>query len=80
MAGLASTGEVLGAADLSDLRFVDDQAPCDFYLITTQGKGSMSAWQGRLSQDERWAVIDYVRTFSYDPTLPGEVADVPPPT
>ena len=78
--GLDGTGEVLGAADLTDLRFVDDQAPRDFYLITTQGKGSMPAWQGRLSQDERWAVIDYVRTFSYDPTLPGEVADVPPPT
>lgn len=78
--GLDGTGEVLGAADLTDLRFVDEQAPRDFYLITTQGKGSMPAWQGRLSQDERWAVIDYVRTFSYDPTLPGEVADVPPPT
>lgn len=79
--GPEGTGEVLvGAADLSDLRVVDDQAPRDFYLITTQGKGSMPAWQGRLSQDERWAVIDYVRTFTYDPTLPGEVAAQPPPT
>jgi len=57
-----------------------DRAPRDFYLITTQGKGSMPAWQGRLSQDERWAVIDYLRTFSYDPTLPGEVAAEPVPT
>jgi mono/diheme cytochrome c family protein len=78
--GIDGTGEVLGAADLTDLRFVDDQAPRDFYLITTQGKGSMPAWQARLSQDERWAVIDYVRTFSYDPTIPGEVAAAPPPT
>ncbi|HUV29060.1 MAG TPA: c-type cytochrome [Anaerolineales bacterium] len=78
--GIDGTGEVLGAADFSDLRFVDDQAPRDFYLITTQGKGSMPAWQGRLSQDERWAVIDYVRTFSYDPSLPGETPALPPPT
>jgi mono/diheme cytochrome c family protein len=78
--GLDGTGEVLGAADLTDLRFVDDQAPRDFYLITTQGKGSMPAWQGRLSQDERWAVIDYIRTFSYDPVLPGDVAELPLPT
>lgn len=78
--GPDGTGEVLGAADLTDLRFVDDQAPRDFYLITTQGKGSMPAWQGRLSQDERWAVIDFVRTFSYDPTIPGETAAQPPPT
>ena len=61
--GLDGTGEVLGAADLSDLRVVDDQAPRDFYLITTQGKGSMPALQGRLSQDERWAVIDYVHVL-----------------
>ncbi len=78
--GQDGSGEVLGAADFSDLRVVDDQAPRDFYLVTTQGKGSMPAWQGRLTQDERWAVIDYVRTFSYDPNLSGEVAAEPPPT
>ena len=72
--GVDGTGEVLGAADFTDLRIVDDRAPRDFYLILTQGMGSMPAWQGRLSQDERWAVIDYLRTFSYDPTLPEEVA------
>ncbi|HSB91204.1 MAG TPA: c-type cytochrome [Anaerolineales bacterium] len=69
--GSDGTGKVLGAADFTDLRVVDDQAPRDFYLTVTQGKGSMPAWQGRLSQDERWAVIDYLRTFSYDPSLPG---------
>jgi mono/diheme cytochrome c family protein len=65
-------GKVLGAADFTDLRIMDDRAPRDFYLTVTQGKGSMPAWQGRLSQDERWAVIDYLRTFSYDATLPGD--------
>lgn len=78
--GVDGTGAVLGAADFTDLRFVDDRAPRDFYLTVTQGKGSMPAWQGRLSQDERWAVIDYLRAFSYDPALPGEVAAAPPPT
>ncbi len=73
-------GRVLGAADFTDLRFVDDKAPRDFYLTVTQGKGSMPAWQGRLSQEERWAVIDYLRTFSYEPVLPGEVVAGPAPT
>ena len=68
-------GKVLGAADFTDLRFMDGRAPRDFYLTVTQGKGSMPAWQGRLSQDERWAVIDYIRTFSYDASLPGEAAE-----
>lgn len=65
--GADGTGEVLGAADFTDLRLVDDRAPRDFYQAVTQGVGSMPAWQGRLSQNERWAVIDYLRTFSYDP-------------
>ncbi len=78
--GADGTGKVLGAADFTDLRLVDNRAPRDFYLIVTQGKGSMPAWQGRLSQDERWAVIDYLRTFSYDPALPGEAAGAPQPT
>ena len=78
--GEGGTGEVLGAADFTDLRLVADQAPRDFYLIVTQGQGSMPAWQGRLSQEERWAVIDYIRTFSYDPQLPGEQAAISEPT
>jgi mono/diheme cytochrome c family protein len=78
--GPNGSGAVLGAADLSDLRLTASEAPRDFYLITTQGKGSMPAWQGRLSQDERWAVIDYLRTFSYDATLAGEAEAEPLPT
>jgi mono/diheme cytochrome c family protein len=76
--GEDGTGIMLGSSDFTDLRQVDSQAPRDFYLTVTQGKGSMPAWQGRLSQDERWAVIDYLRTFSYDPALPVE-AEVSPP-
>jgi len=29
----------------------------------------MPAWQSLLGQDDRWAVIDYLRTFHYDPIL-----------
>ncbi|OGC77903.1 MAG: hypothetical protein A2Z27_03200 [candidate division Zixibacteria bacterium RBG_16_50_21] len=76
--GEDGTGTVLGSSDFTDLRLVDSQAPREFYLTITQGKGSMPAWQGRLSQDERWAVIDFLRTFSYDPGLPVE-AEVTPP-
>lgn len=75
--GEDGVGKVLGASDFSDLRFVDERAPRDFYLTVTQGIGSMPAWQGRLSQEERWAVIDYLRTFSYDPVLPEETATLP---
>lgn len=73
-------GTVLGAADFTDLRYMADRAPRDFYLTITQGLGSMPAWQGRLSQEERWAVIDYIRTFSYDPGLKEQVENIPQPT
>ncbi len=77
--GSDGIGVVLGASDFTDPRLMSDRAPRDFYHIVTQGLGSMPAWQGRLSQDERWAVIDYVRTFTYDPNLEEGEAAVPPP-
>lgn len=68
--GVDGTGEVLGSADFTDLREMDALAPRDLYLTVTQGRGSMPAWQSLLDQDQRWAVIDFLRTFTYDPTLP----------
>lgn len=70
--GADGSGEVLGSADFTDLRQMDNLAPRDLYLTVTQGRGSMPSWQARLPQDDRWAVIDFLRTFTYDPSLPGE--------
>jgi len=58
--------QILGAANFSDQRFMANQSPSDLYVSVTQGQGSMPAWQARLSQDDRWAVIDFIRTFTYD--------------
>jgi mono/diheme cytochrome c family protein len=68
--GEDGAGEQLGSANFTDLREMDRLAPRDLYLTITQGRGSMPAWQSLLLQDERWAVIDYLRTFTYDPSLP----------
>jgi mono/diheme cytochrome c family protein len=67
--GEDGSGELLGSADFTDLRQMDGLAPRDLYLTVTQGRGSMPAWQSLLTQDERWAVIDYLRTFTYDAEL-----------
>ncbi len=61
---------ILGAADFSDQRFMSNLPSSDLFVAVTQGRDSMPAWQSRLSQDERWSVIDFVRTFTYNPTLP----------
>ncbi len=76
--GEDGSGQLLGSADFTDLRLMDNLAPRDLYLTITQGRGSMPSWQSRLSQDDRWAVIDYIRTFTYDPALPGEVTAITP--
>lgn len=76
--GEDGSGELLGSADFTDLRQMDNLAPRDLYLTVTQGRGSMPAWQSLLSVDERWAVIDYLRSFTYEPGLEFEVAAVGP--
>ncbi len=69
--------QTLDAADLSDQRFMAGQSPSMLYLSVTRGRGSMPAWQARLSQDERWMVIEYLRAFSYDPQLIVDTVEVP---
>lgn len=71
--GEDGSGELLGSANFTDLRQMDELAPRDLYLTVTQGRGSMPAMQSLLSQDERWAVIDYLRTFTYDSNVPQEI-------
>lgn len=73
---------ILGAENFTDHRVMASQSHSDLYVAVTQGVGSMPAWQSRLSQDERWAVIDYVRTFTYDPTIDdqGTISESPDTT
>ena len=74
---------ILGAANFSDPRFMTNQSPSDLYIVVTQGKGSMPAWQARLEQDDRWNSIDYIYTLSYVPKVSDEVANatsMPEPT
>ncbi len=61
---------ILGAANFSDHQFLSNQAPSQLFVSVTQGKGSMPSWQARLSQEERWAALEFVRTFNYNPVLP----------
>ena len=74
------SGLDLGSSDFTNPQQTWHLAPRDFYHTITQGHGSMPAWQSSLGQDERWDVIDYLITFTYDPALDEEVVSVVPQT
>jgi mono/diheme cytochrome c family protein len=38
-----------------------------YYQSVSAGKGIMPAHQDRVSSDDRWAAVEYVRTFGYQP-------------
>ncbi|MCP4362763.1 MAG: c-type cytochrome [Chloroflexi bacterium] len=68
--GPAGRSMILGAADFSDQEFMSNMSPSDLFVSVTQGRGSMPAWQARLTPEERWAAVNFVRTFTYNPVLP----------
>ena len=47
--------------------FVSKFPTTQFYQSVSGGKGIMPAWQDRLSSDDRWAAIEYARSFGYQP-------------
>ena len=47
--------------------FVPQHPAQQYYQSVSAGKGIMPAHQDRLSAEERWAAVEYVRTFGYKP-------------
>jgi mono/diheme cytochrome c family protein len=47
----------------------------DLYWVTTKGNWPMPAFEDKLSDLERWQLVDYVRTFASDRSASG----APPP-
>jgi mono/diheme cytochrome c family protein len=60
-------GVVPGAPDFTNVEWMASRAPSEFFQVVTEGRGTMPSWQGRLSPDERWAAIEYIRSFAYEP-------------
>ncbi len=76
--GADGVGVVPNAPDFTDVAFVAQRSATDFFQVVTEGRGAMPAWQGRLSAEERWAVIEYLRTFAYEPAVGVATAGAPP--
>ncbi|MFQ5856241.1 MAG: cytochrome c [Anaerolineae bacterium] len=65
--GSNGKGVVPDTADFTNVEWMAVRAPTDFFQVVTEGRGTMPSWQGRLSPAERWAAIEYLRTFAYEP-------------
>jgi cytochrome c553 len=49
--------------DLSDPAWQSETAGNDIFQAITSGKGGMPAFSAKLSEDQRWALADYVRSM-----------------
>jgi hypothetical protein len=56
-----------GAFDFTDLEVMVNKKPAGFIEIVSNGvtNTQMSSWSGRLSEDERWNVVERVWTFQF---------------
>ncbi len=67
--GEAGDGSGLpGAADFTDPAFMSAKAPQEFFASITNGVAgsAMPAWGGTFSEDQIWALVDFVGTFAYE--------------
>jgi mono/diheme cytochrome c family protein len=63
------SGAVAGASDLSDAALMAAQSPQAVFDVVSQGRGEMPAFTDQMAEEERWQVVDYVRTLSYQPVV-----------
>lgn len=67
------TGATPGVPDFTDAAAMAAKSPQALFDTVSQGQGQMPAFADQsgaikvLSEDERWQVVDYLRTFSYEP-------------
>jgi mono/diheme cytochrome c family protein len=50
--------------DFRDAAHMSRATDGDLYWVTTKGNWPMPAFEKRLSDEERWQLIDYIRTFA----------------
>jgi mono/diheme cytochrome c family protein len=66
------TGAVPGAPDFTDAAALAAKSPQALFDVVGQGRSEMPGFANQLSEEARWQVVDYLRTFSYEPiTLEG---------
>jgi mono/diheme cytochrome c family protein len=75
--GSDGSGAIPQAPKFTNVEFISTYPAAQFFKSVSGGKGIMPAWQSRLSDDERWAAVERVRTFAYQPAKGGEQPPAP---
>lgn len=74
-------GAKVGSADLSNQEFMASRSAHDLYQLTADGAGAdMPGFKDKLSEDELWAVLAYVRTFTTTQAAAPTETNTPDPT
>lgn len=68
--GPQAASQGLQMPDLSDTTSVADTSLQDWFEVTASGRGAMSAFADKLSEEDLWAALEYARAFSYRPLQP----------
>lgn len=66
-------GDEVEAIDLSDQAAMAVRSPADLVAGIQDGHADVD-WQDTLTDEERWDVADFVRTFTYEPVAAAEAA------
>lgn len=66
--GQDGKGVVQGTPDFTDPGYMATTSMAAQFEVVTNGRGAMPAWGGQLSEEDRWAVLLYIRTFAYEST------------
>lgn len=55
-----------GPGIFTDINLMAQRKPTELYERIRDGRGKMPAYRGKLSDDEVWALVNYIYTFVYD--------------
>ncbi len=63
--------------DFTDARKMSDVTDGEFFWQITKGRQPMPAFEDKLTPDQRWESVDFIRTFAMKPAAASPVAPAP---
>lgn len=64
--------------DFTDAQKMNSITDGELFWQTTKGRQPMPGFEGKLTSDQRWEVVDFIRTFARKPTADLPSAAAPP--